>query len=73
MPNARQITPPAMGELTDTIHIDTSLIPDHVRDSLAAATLDFINGILKDPDASKRLRERQTARLARSAATKSRA
>ena len=73
MQETNRITPPAMGELTDTIHIDTSMIPDHVRDSLAAATLDFINGILKDPDASKRLRERQAARLAQSAGAKVRA
>lgn len=73
MQETSEITPPAMGELTDTIHIDTSMIPDHVRDRLAAATLDLINGILKDPEASRRLRERQAARQARSAAAEIRA
>lgn len=64
MRKIRKAASPPIGEITDEIHIDTSLIPDHVRDNLAAATLDFIQGILKDPDASKRLRERQAARLA---------
>lgn len=47
MPKSRHISPPAMGELTDTIKIDTSLIPDHVRDGLAAATLDLVNILLQ--------------------------
>jgi len=32
-----------------SVHIDTASIPDHVRDDLAAATLDFIHGILQRP------------------------
>lgn len=41
--------PPPMGELTDSIHINVDEIPDHMRDELAAATLDFIRGILRQP------------------------
>ena len=41
-------TPP-MGELTTAIHINVAEIPDQVRDDLAAATLDFIRGILRQP------------------------
>lgn len=67
MSKIRKAHPSAIGELTETIHINTSLIPDHVRDRLAAATLDLIKEILKDPDASKRLHERLTARLNRNA------
>ena len=66
MPKTRKSPPPAIGELTDTIHIDTSLIPDYVRDNLAAATLDLIHDILDDPAARKRLFERLTAKQAAS-------
>lgn len=61
--------PPPIGELTDTIHIDTSLIPDYVRDNLAAATLDLIHGILSNPAAKKRLFERLAAKKAANGAT----
>ena len=40
---------PPMGELTAEIHINVDEIPDYVRDNLAAATLDFIRGILRQP------------------------
>lgn len=33
----------------NTIHIDTSLIPDHVRDQLAASALDMVLGIIRKP------------------------
>lgn len=33
----------------NTIHIDTGLIPDHVRDQLAASALDMVLGILRKP------------------------
>ena len=36
-------------ELTDKIKIDTSLIPGEVRDRLAAATLEMVRGILRQP------------------------
>ena len=42
-------TPPPMGELTAAIHINVAEIPDHARDDLAAATLDFVRGILCQP------------------------
>lgn len=51
-------------ELTTTIHIDVSIIPDHVRDDLAAATLDFIRGILREPDGRERLDAKIAARRA---------
>lgn len=40
---------PPLGEVTTEIHINVSEIPDHVRDGLAAATLDFVRGILRQP------------------------
>ncbi len=40
---------PPMGELTTAIHINVAEIPDHARDDLAAATLDFVRGILRQP------------------------
>lgn len=41
-------SPPPMGELTTTIHINVDEIPDHVRDDLAATVLDFIIRLKKD-------------------------
>lgn len=41
--------PSPLGELTDSIHINVDEIPDHVRDELAAATLDMVRGILVQP------------------------
>lgn len=40
---------PPMGELTAAVHINVAEIPDHARDDLAAATLDLIRGILRQP------------------------
>ncbi len=40
---------PPMGELTAAIHINVAEIPDHARDDLAAATLDFVRSILCQP------------------------
>lgn len=33
----------------NTIHIDTSLIPDHVRDQLAEASMAMVLGIIRKP------------------------
>ena len=43
------ITPPPLGELTTKIHINVDEIPDHVRDELAASTLELIRNILRQP------------------------
>ncbi len=40
---------PPLGELTDSIHINVDEIPAHVRDELAAATLEFVRNILRQP------------------------
>jgi len=45
----REYAAPPMGELTTAIHINVAEIPDHVRDDLAAATLDFVRDILRQP------------------------
>ncbi len=56
---------------TNTIHIDTTLIPNHVRDQLAAATMDMVLGILRKPggrellDAKKAEIARRNANVAR--------
>lgn len=40
---------PPLGEQTAALHINVAEIPDHARDDLAAATLDFVRGILHQP------------------------
>ena len=40
---------PPLGEQTAAVHINVAEIPDHARDDLAAATLDFVRGILRQP------------------------
>lgn len=46
---------PPMGELTDSLHINVNEIPDYVRAELAAATLDLIRGILRQPGSREML------------------
>lgn len=55
----------------DTIHIDTSLISDHVRDQLAAATMDMVLGILRKPG-GRELLDAKKAEIARRKANASR-
>ena len=55
---------PPMGELTAAIHINVAEIPDHARDDLAAATLDFVRGILRQPGGRAALDERIKAKKA---------
>ena len=40
---------PPLGEQTAAVHINVAEIPDHARDDLAAATLELIRGILRQP------------------------
>lgn len=58
----QQVTPPPMGELTTEVHINVAEIPDHVRDDLAAATLDLIRGILRQPGSREALDQRIKAK-----------
>lgn len=46
------------------LHIDVSKIPDHVRDSLAAATLEAYKEWMKDPEKRKMIEERTKKRKA---------
>ncbi len=41
------------------IKIDTSLIPDYVRDSLAAASLEFVKGLKENSKTNKMLDEKK--------------
>ena len=41
------------------IKIDTSLIPNHTRDSLAAATLEFVKGLIKNPKTNEMLEKKK--------------
>lgn len=41
------------------IKIDTSLIPNYVRNSLAVATLDFVKGLKETPETNKMLDEKK--------------
>jgi len=52
------------GELTETIGVNTAQIPAPVRDSLAAATLDMIYGILRQPGGRDALDAKIAARKA---------
>lgn len=45
-------------ERVEEFHIDVNSIPDHVRESLAAATLDFIKRMLRDPNSRSELEKR---------------
>ncbi len=55
----RHTAPPAEGIITDTIHIDTASIPDHVRWALARATLDLVREISRRPGGRERLDEKK--------------
>lgn len=41
------------------IKIDTSLMPVHLRDSLAAATLEFVKGLKENPTTNRMLEEKK--------------
>ena len=41
------------------IKINTSLIPNHTRDSLAATTLDFVKGLKETPETNKMLEKKK--------------
>lgn len=56
---------PPMGELTDSIHINVDEIPDHVRDELATATLDFMRRLLSNPETREMLKARTEERKKR--------
>ena len=47
--NSRTMAAPLLDEQTAAVHINVAEIPDHVRDDLAASTLDFVRGILRQP------------------------
>ncbi|WP_298031536.1 hypothetical protein [uncultured Dysosmobacter sp.] len=68
MENARYISPREEGQEADVICIDTSLIPDSVRDGLAAATLDLIHDILRQPGGREAMDAKIAARKAAAAA-----
>lgn len=63
--------PPPLGELTDSIHINVNEIPNHVRDELAAATLEFIRSILRQPGGREALDAKTEERKKRLSAEKS--
>ncbi len=46
----------------DTIKIDVGLIPNYVRDDLAAATLEFMKRILERPGGREMLDTKMTQR-----------
>ncbi len=54
--NGKESAPtPPLGELTTAIHINVADIPDQVRDTLAAATMDLLQSILSQPGGRERL------------------
>lgn len=50
--------------LTDSIKIDFSAIPDHVREELAAATLECVRSFLQQPGGREFLDARKAAKKA---------
>ena len=58
-----RLTPTEESELVNEVHINTE-IPDFVRDNLAAATLDLIHGILRQPGGREALDAKTAARRA---------
>lgn len=64
MKSSQYISSPSDGEMTSAIKIDTSVIPNAVRDDLAAATLNLIHGILQQPGGREALDARIAARKA---------
>ena len=60
--------PTLEGELTTEVHINTAEIPDHVRDRLAAATLECFQAFLAVPGNAEWLDARIAARKAAAAA-----
>jgi len=70
MGDTRYISAPTEEQITTEIHIDTAAIPAHVRDDLAAATLDLIHAILRQPGGREALDARTAARHAATAAAK---
>lgn len=55
---------PLEGEPVDEVHIRTEDIPEFMRDNLAAATLDLIHSILRQPEGREALDARTAARHA---------
>lgn len=55
-------------KVANTIHIDTSLIPDHVRDQLCVASMEMVLGILRKPG-GRELIEAKKAEMARNEAS----
>lgn len=53
------------GEEADRIEIDFSLIPDHVRDKLTAATLEAVRKYIRQPGGREKLAAITAAREAR--------
>lgn len=49
----------------NTVHIDTSLIPDHVRDSLAVESMRLMLGILHRPGGRELIEAKKAERAAR--------
>lgn len=52
------------GSAENTIHIDPNLIPEHVRDQLAASAMDMVLGILRKPG-GRELLDAKKAEIAR--------
>lgn len=59
-----RLSPTEESELVNEVHINTAEIPDFVRDNLAAATLDLIHGILRQPGGREALDAKTAARRA---------
>lgn len=68
MEKARYISSRDDAQSAEVVYIDTSAIPDAVRDGLAAATLDLIHDILRQPGGREALDARIAARKAAQAA-----
>lgn len=68
MASARYISAPTEKQMTTEIHIDMAAIPAHVRDDLAAATLERFKAFCAIPGNVEWLDQRIAARKAAQAA-----
>lgn len=56
--------PPTEDQITDTIHIDVTQIPNYVRDSLAAATLEAYKRSMQNPKIREKIERKSERRRA---------
>ena len=65
MRSTRYVTAPGDDQITTELHFDYDAIPQHEWDGLAAATMDLIHAILRQPGGREALDAKTAARHAK--------